>query len=178
MEKLTWVYPIKAFTVINAVNKATPFVLECMVRKRLEKRLEVVLNNVPSYSSGRDRSALKLRSVNSALSSSSSPASNHPNMDHNSPEETTTTTNKKRERNQGENDDSSPESMVVLGGETTNMGSEFVHSIQFNQTNELTEYVKSSIVLRLVRVNRDKSTGLVKLVYDIILFPLKSYLYV
>lgn len=34
-----------------------------MVRKRLEKRMEVIISDVSSYSSGLDKSALKLRSV-------------------------------------------------------------------------------------------------------------------
>ena len=63
IEKLKWIYPIKAFAVINAISKASPFILECMVRKRLEKRMEVIISDVSSYSSGMDKSAVKLRSI-------------------------------------------------------------------------------------------------------------------
>jgi hypothetical protein len=34
-----------------------------MVRKRLEKRMEVIISDVSSYSSGLDKSAVKLRSI-------------------------------------------------------------------------------------------------------------------
>jgi hypothetical protein len=63
LERLKWVYPIKAFSVINASNKSNPFVLECPVRKRLEKRIEVILTSASSFYTSDDRAALKLRSV-------------------------------------------------------------------------------------------------------------------
>jgi hypothetical protein len=63
VEKLQWIYPIKAFGVINAISKSTPFVLECMVRKRLEKRMEVFLSGVTTINSSLDKSPLKVRSV-------------------------------------------------------------------------------------------------------------------
>ena len=164
-------YPVKAFTVINAVNKATPFVLECMVRKRLEKRMEVVLNNVTSYASGRDRSALKLRSATPSTSTNNS--TDLTNIDL-----AAATTNKNSPHGVSS---SSSNSLIVLGGEMTNMGSEFVHSVQFNHATagsnaELTDMAKNSVAMRLVRVHRDKSTGLVTLLFDVIFSPSRSFM--
>ena len=51
-----------------------PFILECAVRKRLEKRMEVILSGVPTSSSGLHRSAIKLRSA-STRNASQSPLS-------------------------------------------------------------------------------------------------------
>lgn len=179
MEKLTWLYPIKAFTVINAINKATPFVLECMVRKRLEKRMEVVLNNVTTYASGRDRSALKLRSITPASSSSTNSAPRDylvPTTELNGLGQT-----QRRINNNNKNgDNDSPNSLIVLGGETTNLGSEFVHSVQFSNngsiSQEASDMAKNSIAMRLVRVHRDKSNGLVTLLFDVIFSPSRSFM--
>jgi hypothetical protein len=43
-----------------------------MVRKRLEKRMEVIISDVSSYSSGLDKSAVKLRSITPQNGSSKS----------------------------------------------------------------------------------------------------------
>lgn len=61
IEELKWVYPIHAVTVVNAISKATPFNLECVVRKRLEKRMEVLLTGINPFSS--DKSVLKIRAA-------------------------------------------------------------------------------------------------------------------
>ncbi len=68
-EELRWVYPIQAVTVINAVSKSAPFVLECGVRKRLEKRMEVTLSGMNEA-----RSVLRLRAATPKTSKSNSPA--------------------------------------------------------------------------------------------------------
>lgn len=161
IEKLRWIYPIKAFSVINAVNKAAPFVLECMVRKRLEKRLEVMLKNVTSYSSGQDRTALKLRSITPQKGIT---------------EETSMSTSRSSDYVDMKSSNSSSNSMVIVGGETTSLASEFVYSIQFNGMLELVELAKNSIALKLVRVQRDKSTGLVNMIFDIIYCPSRSFM--
>lgn len=151
VDKLTWVYPIRAFAVINAISKAMPFVIECTVRKRLEKRMEVILDNTTTYASGHDRSFMKLRAATPAGIEESSSL-------------------KKLD---------SPNSLVVLGGEVANLASEFVHSIQFtNASCETVDLIKNSISIKLVRVQRDKSTGLVTLLFDIVFSPFRSFMYI
>ena len=162
-QELRWIYPIKAFTVINAVNKTIPFILECMVRKRLEKRLEVTLNNVTSYSSDQDQVALKLRPITpqkrtiiDATTISTNKSSDHIDL--------------KLFNN------SSPNSMTLVGGEITNLANEFVYSIQFNGISELVELAKNSIALKLNRIQRDKSNGFVNMLFDVIFSPSRSFM--
>ena len=63
IERLTWIYPIQGVSVINVLDKATPFVFECMVRKRMEKRIEVVLSGLTRYKDFLDSVGLRVRSA-------------------------------------------------------------------------------------------------------------------
>jgi hypothetical protein len=137
IKNLKWNYPIKAVSVVNAISKTEPFLLECTVRKRLEKRMEIVLTGVTTYSSGIDR-AIKIRSVT-------------PNTQ-----------------------DSSDPTLVVVGD--NNIANEFVHSIQYTGGLDQNEIVRNSIAIKLIRSNRDKTTGLVTLVFNVIFCPSKSFM--
>jgi hypothetical protein len=66
IENLKWTYPIKAFTVINAIGKSSPLLLECPVRKRLEKRVEVLL----ALGAISNQASLNMRSLTPIESSS------------------------------------------------------------------------------------------------------------
>ena len=154
MEKLKWVYPITAVTVINAFSRSTPFVLECMVRKRLEKRMEIVLSGVTSYASGQDRSSLRLRSVTPF-------------------EEGAKPNNAEKEGS--ESSRRTPYNLVLIG-ETHHIGKEFVQAIDFSGTAEQNEMAKNSIALKLVRTVRDKQSGLVTLIFDFVFSPSKSFM--
>jgi hypothetical protein len=145
MEKLKWVYPIKAFSVINAINKSNPFVLECPVRKRLEKRIEVILTNVSSFYSSNDRAALKLRSATPSSSS-----------ELNSP------------KNASGGEEASTNSLT--------MAQDFAYSVQYFGNVDQCELAKNSIALKLIRTQKDKSNGLVTLVFDFIFCPAKSFM--
>ncbi len=73
VNELKWVYPIQAVAVINPISKSAPFLLECAVRKRLEKRLEVTLTGMRSDSVSDLKSVLKIRSATPNTSKSNTP---------------------------------------------------------------------------------------------------------
>ncbi len=106
--------------------------LECGVRKRLEKRMEVSLSSVGPYM---DNMPLKIRPA--------TPQS-IPN---------------------------SPENLAELANE-------FAHSIQYIGNLDQIEVVKNSIAMKLIRSYKDKSTGLLNLVFDFIFWPSKSFMLV
>ncbi len=143
IEKLKWEYPIKAYSVINAISKSSPFVLECPVRKRLEKRIEVILTNVSSFYSSNDRAALKLRSATPSTGSELKSLKN-------SADEATTN---------------------GLG-----LAQDFAYSVQYFGNVDQCEIAKNSIALKLIRTQKDKSNGLVTLVFDFIFCPAKSFM--
>jgi hypothetical protein len=114
-----------------------------MVRKRLEKRMEVVISDVSSYSSGLDKSAVKLRSV--------TPQSASSNMSHDN---------------------------LIIIGDINNLASEFMHSIQFSGNVEQSQIAKNSVAMKLIRSQREKSTGLMTLIFDFIFCPSQSFVYI
>ena len=166
-------YPIKGFSVINAIHKSTPFVLECLVRKRLEKRMEVNLTGVTTYASGSDRAAMRLRSVTpqqtltSSLKSQTALTSSRYTTDELStmPTSLQDTTNTIVTSN----------SLVILG-DANQFSSEFVHTINFSGHLDQIEMAKNSIAMKLIRTQRDKNTGLVTLIFDFIFCPSKSFM--
>ena len=115
-----------------------------MVRKRLEKRMEVVISDVSSYSSGLDKSAVKLRSVTPQGASSS-------NMSHDN---------------------------LIIIGDINNLANEFMHSIQFSGNVEQSQIAKNSVAMKLIRSQREKSTGLMTLIFDFIFCPSQSFVYI
>lgn len=131
--------------------------LECMVRKRVEKRMEVTLNNVTTYASGQDRNTLRVRSI--------------------TPERAEVKQSPKLSQSSEEFTDlksmASSNSLILLN-DTQNLSNEFVYSIQFTGGQEQTEIGNNSTALKLVRVQRDKNTGTVTLLFDIIFAPSKS----
>ncbi len=54
---------------------------------------------------------------------------------------------------------------------------EFTHSIQYVGNLDQIESVKNSIAMKLIRTYRDKSSGLLNLVFDFIFWPSKSFMY-
>ena len=148
---MRWVYPVKAVTVINAFSRSTPFVLECMVRKRLEKKMEIVLSGVTTFASGQDRASLRVRSVTPFEDAS------------------------KATNQEGESSRKTPHTMVLVG-ETHHIGKEFVHSLQFSGSAEQNEMARNSIALKMARTQRDKQSGLVTLVFDFVFSPSKSFM--
>lgn len=129
LDELKWVYPIHAVTVVNAVSKATPFVLECIVRNRLEKRMEVILtgaNHLPD-----NNKVLKIR-----------PAT--------------------------------PKTATPIPEVTADSG--FTHSIQYTGNLDQIEIVQNAIAMKLIRVQKDKQSGLVMLLFDFIFWPSKSFM--
>ena len=151
LDKLRWVYPIRAYSVINAISKANPFVLECLVRKRLEKRMEVVLANVSSYYTSGNRAVLKVRSVTplNGVANAASPDSNSSKA---KSEEEPTTSN------------------------SVNLAQEFIHSVQYFGNVDQCETAKNSVALKLIRTQKNKASGLVTLVFDFIFCPSKSFM--
>ena len=65
----------------------------------------------------------------------------------------------------------SPENMAELANE-------FSHSIQYIGNLDQIEVVKNSIAMKLIRSYKDKSTGLLNLVFDFIFWPSKSFMLV
>ena len=166
-------YPIKGFSVINAIHKSTPFVLECMVRKRLEKRMEVNLTGVTTYASGSDRAALRLRSVTPQQTLTSSLKSTALTSSRYTTDEMTTLPTSLLETNT--NTLVTSNSLIIVG-ESNQFASEFVHTIQFSGNLDQIEVARNAIALKLVRIQRDKSTGLVTLIFDFIFCPSKSFM--
>lgn len=48
MGELQWIYPIKGVAALYPIKNKTPLSLECMVKNRLEKRMEILLSDVDS----------------------------------------------------------------------------------------------------------------------------------
>jgi hypothetical protein len=183
VERLQWVYPIKGFSVVNAIKKSTPFVLECMARKRLEKRMEVILSGVTTYASGLDRAAMRLRSITpkqSMLTTNSS------QLTKSTTALTVTATSRSDEfastiptttypDNNTLTQVTDSNSLVILG-DANQFSSEYVYTIHFSGNLDQVELAKNSIALKLIRTQRDKSTGLVMLTFDFIFCPSKSFM--
>lgn len=152
LDRLQWIYPIKAFSVINAINKSTPFQIECSVRKRLEKRMEIVLSNVSSYYTSSDRrSPLRVRSV-TPYKASATPESIDSPKSKNSDQESAANAN------------------------NTTLAQEFTYNIQFFGNSDQCQTAGNSIAIKLVRTQRDKTNGLVTLIFDLIFCPSKSFM--
>lgn len=149
IEKLKWIYPIKGCSVINAINKTTPFILECLVRKRLEKRMEVVLSGLSKHSAHLDRVGINLRSItpqkSSLLKHQYSAIGSYLS------EETPLT-------------------------EIVQSVNDFTHSIEFTGGIEQNELARNSIAMKLVRVEREKNSDLITLAFDFIFFPSLSFI--
>lgn len=122
-------YPIYAVTVVNAVNKATPFILECVVRNRLEKRMEVTLTGANHLFD--NNKVLKIRPI-------------------------------------------TPRTTTPIPEVSSDSG--FTHSIQYTGNLDQIEVVQNAIAMKLIRIQKDKQTGLVTLVFDFIFWPSKSFM--
>jgi hypothetical protein len=161
-----------------------------MVRKRLEKRMEVILSGVTTYSSGLDRAAMRLRSV--------TPKQQHQSTTMTSSQTKSTTTALTSSRYDTTDEFSSTlptttlldnnntltqvtatatesQSLVILG-EASQFSSEFVYTIHFSGNLDQVELAKNAIALKLIRTQRDKSSGLVMLTFDFIFSPSKSFM--
>ena len=177
---------------INAIKKSQPFVLECMVRKRLEKRMEVILSGVTTYSSGLDRVAMRLRSVtpkqqqhhqSTTMTSSQTKStttaltsSRYDTTDEfSSTLPTTTLLDNNNTLTQVTATATESQSLVILG-EASQFSSEFVYTIHFSGNLDQVELAKNAIALKLIRTQRDKSSGLVMLTFDFIFSPSKSFM--
>ncbi|CAF0834043.1 unnamed protein product [Brachionus calyciflorus] len=157
IEKLRWIYPIKAFSVINAFNKTSPFVVECMVRHRMEKTMEIVLANVTTYASGLDRGSLRLRSITPK-------------------KEATKTSSTYSFSDEDKFIKSESSNSLVVVGESNKLASEFVYKLHFSGNLEQCEQAKNSIAIKLVRTEREKENGLVKLIFHLVFCPSKSFM--
>ena len=67
-------------------------------------------------------------------------------------------------------------SMVIVGDSASHVANEFVYSVHYNGNPDQAELAKNSIALKLIRSQREKSTGLVTLVFDFIFCPSKSFM--
>jgi hypothetical protein len=119
------------------------------VRKRLEKRMEVILTNVSSYYNG-DRSVMKMRS---------------PTF---SPEVPP--------KDEFVHSTSSSNSFTNSSSFSQASQQEFIHSVQFFGNVDQCEQAKNSVALKLHRVQKDKSNDFVNLIFDIIFSPSKSFM--
>ncbi len=120
------------------------------MRKRLEKRMEISLSGLKNkYSSNliNERIGLKLRST--TPQKSTSPAS------YSSFKLTEDT---------------------ITPNSVEGVSNDFIHSIQFTGGFDQNELAKNSIAMKLVRVEREKNSGLVTLIFDFIFCPSKSFM--
>jgi hypothetical protein len=67
-------------------------------------------------------------------------------------------------------------SMVIVGESASHLASEFVYSVHYSGNPDQAELAKNSIALKLIRSQREKSSGLVTLVFDFIFCPSKSFM--
>ena len=173
VERLQWIYPIKGFSVVNAIKKSTPFILECMVRKRLEKRMEVILSGVTTYASGIDRAAMRLRSITPKqwmLTTNSS------QLTKSTTALTFTATSRSDEFTSTIPTTTYPDNNTLTQVTDYQFSSEYVYTNHFSGNLDQVELTKNSIALKLIRTQRDKSTGLVMLTFDFIFCPSKSFM--
>lgn len=143
---------------INAFNKASPFVVECKVRHRLEKTMEIVLANVTTYASGLDRGSLRLRSMTPKKDGSKTTSSFSLSDEHQVKSEST--------------------GSLVIVGDTNKLASEFVYQLHFSGSLDQCELAQNSIAIKLVRIERERENGLVNLIFHIVFCPSKSFMLV
>jgi hypothetical protein len=120
------------------------------VRKRLEKRMEISLSGIKNkYTSNLtdERFNLKLRSTTPQKSPSTASFSSFKFTE----------------------DTITPNSIERVSNE-------FSHSIQLTGGFDQNELAKNSIAMKLVRVEREKNSSLVTLIFDFIFCPSKSFM--
>ena len=122
-----------------------------------------------SYASGMDKSALKLRSITpqSAMTPKSQLTATGTSSRVITEELATNATSFQ---------EIATNSMVIVGDSASHVASEFVYSVHYNGNPDQAELAKNSIALKLIRSQREKSTGLVTLVFDFIFCPSKSFM--
>ena len=59
---MKWIYPIRGVAAIYPIKNKSPLTLECMVRDRIEKRMEIFLSDIDTSTSNNER-ATRVRSV-------------------------------------------------------------------------------------------------------------------
>lgn len=130
--------------------------VECKVRHRLEKTMEIVLANVTTYSSGLDRGSLRMRSMTPKKDSSKTTSSFSLSDEHQTKSESI--------------------GSFVMVGDTNKLANEFVYHLHFSGNLDQCELAQNSIAIKLVRVEREKGNGLVNLIFHIVFCPSKSFM--
>jgi hypothetical protein len=164
VNEIEWKYPIKGVATVYPISINNPLVIECMVRNRLEKRMEISLSDVTSNSASNDK-LTEVRSV--------TPTNEVPKI----PDDSLSS-------DSGFIFDSNTYQqkfcfcwLIQFLNKGRNLGREFLHSIIFknDSTHQNNDLLRNSIAIKLLRYHRDRKTGLVTLVFDIIFSPSKSF---
>jgi hypothetical protein len=159
LSEIKWIYPIRGVAAIYPIKNKSPLLLECMVRSRLEKRLEIFLSDIDS-SSNIDR-ATKVRSV--------TPQDARPRV----PDGAIVGDGKLKF------------CFFVLLSQTLfffkgrHIEREFLYTVIFkNNSLEYTDVFRNSLGIKLVRYHRDRISGLITLIFDAVFCPPKSFVLV
>ena len=119
--------------------------------------MEIVLANVTTYASGLDRGSLRLRSITPK-------------------KEATKTSSTYSFSDEDKFIKSESSNSLVVVGDSNKLASEFVYKLHFSGNLEQCEQAKNSIAIKLVRTEREKENGLVKLIFHLVFCPSKSFM--